>query len=324
MFKKILLLLCGFKLGVSAQISLSSDSVVATENYIKLNYENDFFTATDRYYTQGLQLLVVHSVFRKSPLYKLLPSVKQASSNYYGILLEQNCFTPRSIRHEGIFYNERPYTGTILLAHQRTSFKVNKQLALKTELVVGGIGKCARCEEEQKAIHRALNNIQPLGWENQLNNAFILNYNFTLQKGMLRLKHLQMIAQGAFKGGTLYTNASVGMFFRVGLFTNYFENLGLQKKYLSSKTSKYRAFFLLSANARGVGYNAALQGGVFSKPNVYVLNAPQVTRLVYDASAIVVLAYKHFSIEYGYFYITKEFEQGLDHGWGKCTIVVGF
>lgn len=324
MFKKIIILLCGFNVCVHAQISLNSDTIVATENYIKLNYENDFFTATDRYYTQGIQLLVVHSALKKSPLYKLLPSVKQASSNYYGILLEQNCFTPRSIRHEGIFYNERPYTGTILLAHQQTSFNATKQLALKIELVVGGIGKCARCEEEQKAIHRALVNIQPLGWENQLNNALVLNYNLTLQKGILRLKHLQIITQGALKCGTLYTNASLGLFLRVGLFTNYFENLGLQKKYLSNETSKYRAFFLLSTNARGVGYNATLQGGVFSKPNVYVLNAPQVTRVVYDASATVVLAYKHFSMEYGYFYITKEFEQGLDHGWGKCTLVFGF
>lgn len=304
---------------------ISKHATTETENYIKFNYENDFFTATDRYYTQGIQLTVIHQAIKYSPISKALIRLKNATLNYYGVTLEQNCFTPRSIRHlEGIYFEERPYTGTFFLSHHLASLNYKKQMALKTQLDIGGIGKCARCEDEQKAIHRGLVNIQPLGWEYQLKNDIYFNYKIGFEKGILNLKFLQLFAQTSLRAGTIYDDVSCGLNLRIGLFSNYFKNLGLEKNYSTSNSSKYRAFFVVKSNAKAVAYNATLQGGAFSKNNIYTLNANQVTRLVYDAGAYVVLAYKHFGVEYGYFYTTKEFEKGLDHGWGKCTFVFGF
>jgi len=302
-----------------------ADTTNVIEHYIKLNYENDFFTATDRYYTQGIQLTVIHPAIKYSPFSKILIRLKNATSNYYGASLEQNCFTPRSIRHtEGIFYNERPYSGTFFLSHHLSSLNFKKQMALKTQLDIGGIGKCAKCEDEQKAIHKALVNIQPLGWEYQLKNDIYLNYKLGFEKGILNSKYLQLFALTTMRVGTIYNDFSVGLNLRVGLFSNYFKNLGLEKNYSLTNSSKYRAFLVVKSNTKTVAYNATLQGGAFSKNNIYTLNANQITRLLYDAGAYVVLAYKHFSLEYGYFYTTKEFENGLDHGWGKCTFVFGF
>lgn len=318
----LLFILISIGLKTFSQIS---DSSKVTENYIKLNYENDFFTATDRYYTQGIQLMVIHPSIKRSPISKTLVRLKNATSNYYGATLEQNCFTPRSIRHlEGIYYNERPYTGTFFLSHQLTSLNYKKQLVLKTQLDVGGIGKCAKCEDEQKAIHRGLVNIQPLGWEYQLKNDIYLNYKLALEKGIVNTKYFQAFAQTSIRIGTIYDDASAGLNVRIGLFSNYFKNLGLEKDYSKSNSSKLRAFMVVKSNAKAVAYNATLQGGAFTKDNVYTLNANQITRLVYDAGAYVIISYKHFGVEYGYFYTTKEFEDGLEHGWGKCTFVFGF
>ncbi|MDX2172499.1 MAG: lipid A deacylase LpxR family protein [Bacteroidota bacterium] len=318
-----LLIILG-SIGLKA-FSQTADSMVVLENYIKLNYENDFFTATDRYYTQGIQLTFIHPTIKYSPISKTLVRFKKATSNYYGATLEQNCFTPRSIRHlEGIYYGERPYTGTFFLSHHLASLNYKKQMALKTQIDLGGIGKCAKCEDEQKAIHRGLVNIQPLGWEYQLKNDIYLNYKFAFEKGIINSKFFQAFAQSSLRFGTIYNDLSAGLNIRMGLFSNYFKNLGLEKNYSKSNAPKLRAYVVVKSNTKAVAYNATLQGGAFTKNNIYILNSDQITKIVYDAGAYVVLAYKHFGVEYGYFYTTKEFEAGLDHGWGKCTFVFGF
>jgi hypothetical protein len=47
--------------------SQTSDSTAIPkklESYIRFKYDNDFFSATDRYYTQGIQLSVIHRVIK--------------------------------------------------------------------------------------------------------------------------------------------------------------------------------------------------------------------------------------------------------------------
>ena len=47
--------------------------VLRLENYIKLQYDNDFFSATDRYYTQGIQFSFINKF--SSPNNSLIPIV---------------------------------------------------------------------------------------------------------------------------------------------------------------------------------------------------------------------------------------------------------
>ena len=42
------------------------------ENYFRLKYENDFFRAKDRYYTQGISASLIHPIIQHSPLSKAL------------------------------------------------------------------------------------------------------------------------------------------------------------------------------------------------------------------------------------------------------------
>ncbi len=297
-----------------------SDSLVSTTNCVSFNYENDLFTKTDRYYTQGVQLTLIHSLIKKSPLSKTLIQLKNSMNNYYGITIEQNCFTPISITYKEIYSGERPYTGTLFLSHHLLSLNFKKQIALKTQLDLGRIGNCAQCKDEQIAIHKATNNSRPMGWEYQLKNDVYLNYKLTFEKGILNSSYFQGFAQTTLRAGTIYNDVSLGLNLRFGLFNNYFKNLGIEK----NVKKIFRTFVVLKSNAKAVAYNATLQGGIFSKDNVYTLNANQVRRLVYDAGAYFVLLYKNFGLEHGYFYATKEFEKGVDHGWGKCTFVFWF
>ncbi len=309
---------------ISAQ---NNDSAVVRpqklENYIGLKYDNDFFSATDRYYTQGITLSFIHPVIRFSPVSFALIRLNKNALNYYGLSATQDCFTPRSIRYDTLNYTERPYAATFFVSHSLSSLNPEKKMALQTQVDLGVIGPCARCEDEQKAIHRSLVNIQPLGWEYQLKTDYIINYRATFEKGIFNKKHREVIARAAARLGTLYTDASVGLTARMGFFSPYFSNLGMDKYHVYRKQN-FQFYGILKGNVKVVGYNATLQGGVFNKDDIYTVADSKINRIVFDGLAGFVLTYKRISLEYSKLFITPEFQGGLDHGWGKCLIMYCF
>lgn len=317
---KIKLLLFFFTLN-SVLISQtdSSSLKLKQENYFKFNYENDFFSQTDRYYTQGIQLSFIHPVVRHSPFTKTLFKLNNAV-NYYGIHAQQDCFTPKSIRIDTIMFGERPYTGTALISHSINSLNKEKKLLLQTQLDLGGIGKCARCEDEQKAIHKALDNIAPLSWEYQLANDIVINYRAKLEKGIIYKKHFELMLNGNARTGTLYTDLGTGLNARIGFFDPYFNNLGLSN---DPSSRKFKIYGVVKTNAKLVAYNATLQGGIFSK-DIYVIDADNVERFVFTGTVEIVVAFKRFSITYSRAYITQEYHTGVDHSWGGIYFTVAF
>ncbi|MCD6067168.1 MAG: hypothetical protein K0S33_1994 [Bacteroidetes bacterium] len=296
-----------------------------TENYFRFTYDNDFFSATDRYYTQGIQLVFIHPVVKHSPFSKTLIPLGKTARNYYGFQLEQDCFTPRSIRHEEIFYGERPFSATFFISHLLRSLDLLKKRSLTTQLDMGVIGPCARCEDEQKAIHKALVNIYPQGWEHQIKNDVILNYRTSFEKGLINTRHFELMGNTSARIGTLYTDIGLGLHFRLGILNPYYANPGLSKAPYSKNTNRiFSTYVYLRTNARLVGYNATLQGGLFNQESVYTVPSGDVSRIVADGIAGIVIVFKRVSLEYSKAYVTSEFTGGLDHGWGRCVITLCF
>ncbi len=320
LYFSICLFLCS---NAFSQVADSAAAPHKLENYIRLQYDNDFFSATDRYYTQGIQLSIIHPVIRFSPFSYALIRLNKNALNYYGLQFEQDCFTPRSIRYDTLNYTERPYAAIFFVAHSLASLNPEKKIALKTQLDLGVIGPCARCEDEQKAIHRSLVNIQPLGWEYQLKTDYIINYRVLFEKGIFNKKNREVIVNTAARLGTIYTDASAGITGRMGFFSPYFSNLGMDKEHVYRR-SNFQFYGILKGNVSLVGYNATLQGGVFNHENSYTVSNDKIDRVVLDGLAGFVLTYKRISLEYSKLYISREFAGGLDHGWGKCVIMYCF
>lgn len=294
------------------------------ENYFSFRYDNDFFSATDRYYTQGIVLGFINPVIRFSPFSCVLPRLSKRAKNYYGLHAEQDVFTPRSIRYMGgaVYYGERPFTAVFFVSHSLTSIHTGKRLLLRTQLDLGIIGPEAKGEEEQKGIHKAINNIEPLGWENQLSRDYVINYNIAVEKGLSNKKNRECMVLLNARLGTLYTDIGFGFNLRFGIFSPYFANLGLEKNVLHK--SRFKIYGVAKINGRFVGYNATLQGGLTNSGNIYEVADRDVARAVADMSAGIIFAYRRLSLEYTKVYITPEFKNGIDHGWGKCVILVCF
>ena len=299
-----------------------TDSVPKTESYFKFYYDNDFFCQTDRYYTQGTRPEMIMPVFKYSPVSKLLIRAKKTARNYYGIAMEQDGFTPVGIRHVGIFYGERPYASVCYLSNFLISIDKEKKLRINTSLDIGLIGPNGKGEEEQKAIHKSLVNIQPLGWEYQIANDYVINYDLLLEKGLLVKKHLEIMGLAGFRVGTLYTDISEGVLVRAGWMNSYFENLGMFKH--SEHKKAFRCTLYARGELKAVGYNATMQGGFFFRKSIYTIPDKDIERVVATGSAGIILSYKRFSVEYGKAYISPEFKNGLDHGWGHVVISTSF
>jgi len=281
--------------------------------YFSYTYSNDFFNETDRYFTQEIHPELVLPVFRKLPFMKLLLQLRGATLRY-GLSATQDCFTPASIRRDTILRGDRPYSGTIFLSHFKVSNQEEKKQRLTAQIDLGAMGPCAKCEEEQKGIHKMLVNIQPLGWEFQISNDLYLNYRLRYEKGIFGLRYIDLGGIGEINAGTVYNNATVGLTLRFGKMRPYFEN---------SRSKKFQFYGFAQGWIKGVAYNATLQGGPFSK-SIYVLGAPEISPVVLRGDFGARFSYKEIGIEFCRVFITREIRTWWSHGWGYISIIAYF
>ncbi|HEX8515149.1 MAG TPA: lipid A deacylase LpxR family protein [Bacteroidia bacterium] len=302
-------------------LAAGNDSLnVRHENYFRYTYDNDFFNATDRYYTQGVRLELVLNTLQRNPVSKALLRF-EGKNNYHGIAFERDGFTPRSIRVDSVYRGERPYAGFSVLSFFLISLDKAGKQKLYSQLELGVIGPLSMGEEEQKYIHRKLKNIQPLGWEHQVRNDIVLNYTARYEKGLVSHPNVELIGLVEARAGTLYDDASTGFMMRLGIMHGYFDNPGLSK---TPGTRKFQCYFFTRLIVKGVAYNATMQGGIFNRSSPHIISSAQITRIVGLAAAGIVISYKRLSLEYSKSYITPEFNGGLYHGWGRAGINVCF
>jgi lipid A 3-O-deacylase len=291
------------------------------DRLLRINYDNDYFSATDRYYTQGVRIELIAPFVARSLGSRLLVRPANATHIYHGMALERDGFTPRSIRHAGIYEDERPYAGTMFLSHFAIALNAEKKSRITSQFDLGLIGPAVGGKQEQTAIHRAIGNIEPLGWEYQVANDAIINYTLQYDKGIVSTPYAELIGLSQLRAGTLCTDAGAGAMVRAGLFSSYFDDIGLSK---TDPQRKFQCYGIAKGLGKLVVYNATMQGGMFNRSSVYTLGANDLERWVVSGSAGIVLAYKNVSLEYTKTIISPEFKGGLSHGWGHCNISIAF
>lgn len=278
-------------------------------------YENDLFSGSDRYYTQGIVLEFKHPAFKKSLLSKLLLDLNDSRNSVYGLTLRQDVFTPKSIRNASLDSADRPYASTIFLSQTLVSKSFTDKLS--TSLDLGFIGPIAFGEQEQKFIHAHTNNAAPLGWENQVPNSFIANYNLWIERGFFISKWFDVFGELGGKAGLLNTNGSGGILIRMGKKRNYLPQHHLKPM------PKFELYTTANGTASYVFYNTALQGLPW-KYNIHVLSPNQIERIVYKLTTSITVSIKKVSFTYSQAFLTPEIKGGLHHSWGSCNFMFLF
>lgn len=319
---KVYLALLGWSipsLGVAQRIDhTASFRQMSQQRFIRLHYDNDFFSATDYYYTQGYSLEVVNPGLRKNPLTKLLLKAR-GHTIQYGLAFEHDGFTPTSIRSNAILVGNRPFAGCILLKTFSLSTDSLRRVKVASVLSTGMVGPVALGGQIQTALHRLLNGIEPHGWQHQIRNDVILNYSLQYEKQLYAYRQaLSISANGQAQLGTFVDRLQTGLVVMAGRFNSPF----------STTPTHQRLPFQLYVYAQPlvslVAYDATLQGGLFNWSSPYVLPASQLARTTYQANIGAVLGYKNLYLECYQSVLSPEFDSGLSHRWGGLKIGVSF
>ncbi len=285
---------------------------INTDSYFRLNYENDFFSATDEYYTQGIHIEIVSPSIKKFPFTKLF--IQKNGYRRFGIGLEHDGYTPTSIQHTELLYGDRPFAGVLLLKTFEIIVDTIRKDRFSLSFTTGVIGQAAGAAEMQTGIHRWLNNVTPEGWKYQIHNDAVINYQCDYEKQLYAFKNIISIdADAIARVGSLSDKAAIGTSILIGYFDSPFSSSICDKNH-------FRIYAYEHAQENLVGYDATLQGGVFDHTSPYTISSGNIERIVFENRFGFVVAYKNLFLEYFQSFLTPEFKTGYYHVWGGIQI----
>lgn len=284
---------------------------VRDSSFTRISYDNDIFRGTDRWYTQGIGIDVYSYKLKKNPLNAMLFRLKDSDRDRFGIEFRTHGCTPSTILSDSVLIGDRPYAGVFSLGIARTSQRANKQVRMTSQFELGMIGPAALGEQTQTTIHKITGSDLPLGWENQIKNAPIINYSFRMEN-MSGLPFPRFFLTSTYyevKLGTFQTNASCGIEFSIG-----------QRNNPSAKTFHRVEYYLYSQSSiKIVGYDASLMGGIINRDG-YHLRYSEINPLVLKQHLGFVIAVPHFSFAFDLAFISREIRSGLPHSWGGLRL----
>ena len=274
-----------------------------TYQSVHLTWENDIFTATDRYYSQGIFLhYEYHNLNMKwlNPFFLRVPDIERTLKT--GI--DQRGYTPSTIQTDTLLKGDRPYAATITYGARFFSRSLSKNYTLNWSIFAGFIGKPAFGEYTQKTIHKWIDSPIPQGWKHQLNTGFIVDLNFGYSKlfftrsRWLRLELGDLLTIG---------NLTIDMRVRGELKLGYIGNR--------------RQFYLYyTPELRIVGYDGTLQGALFLRSGEAALPPGVIERFVSEQQIGIYLRYKPFFASAHFHYQSRVFKYAWNHMWGGITI----
>lgn len=290
---------------------------IGSDRYLRINYSNDYFTATDYYLTQAVQLEAVLPAFSKIPVYKVLFKLPDSKTKY-GMSLEHNAYTPVHYNTEAIQYGDRPFAACFFLNMFTISTDNIHNQWLRTNLSAGVIGQSAFGAGMQKYIHEHTANALPNGWRNQIRDDAILNYNIAYEKQLFAIADFIILTgDAAARLGTLSTKANIGITLMGGYFDNPFASFNVRGK-------KLQLYAYDHPEINAVAYDATLQGGLFNHSGPYTIAASDITRFVFRNNWGVVMQWGRLYLEYYQSYMTKEFNSGMSFHNGGIQIGYSF
>jgi hypothetical protein len=176
------------------------------------------------------------------------------------------------------------------------------------------MGPAALGYQIQDNIHRWLKNDLPHGWQYQTKNDIIINYQLNYEKQLVSAGNVFLLNTTAeVRAGTLNDKLSGGFNFMAGRFNKKFLPVIYKKR-------KAEYYFYTQNRINFIGYDASMQGGLFTRKNPYTIAATDVTRITFQADAGIIVNLKKLYLSCTQSFLTKEFRTGKHHRWGGVSV----
>lgn len=250
---------------------------------IQIFIENDSFSGSDRYYTNGFKIgggvpAGKISSFFTFPSNTLLDAITDGASNHLGLFIGQNIYTPRDITIAAPQPNDRPWAAWLYLGAVAQSVKENRLHTVEFDL--GFVGPPALGKPVQTFWHdHVVDAPEPQGWANQIKTepGFMLAYLHKRRYG--DNTGVQLVPHIGVTLGTIMTLARAGGIVRAGQNMTGFGPDSIEpggamlkntrEQYEGGKRPYYEWFGFAGVDGRLVGHNIFLDGSLFrSGPSV--------------------------------------------------------
>ncbi len=317
----ILLLLMFFSKSSFSQRTENAIYFTDKNSRIVLEIENDLLFNTDSYYTSGQAISYTNKKLQKTPAQLILNLISKKDIDITGFGFQQRIFTPLSIEYPNAINYDRPYSAYILLSNYSVFINAEKKILFANEIGIGAMGPIALGEQSQTFVHKIINGPVPVGWDNQLNNAFLIDYTFRVEKSFFSgfiAEHL--IPYGETRIGTLTDRVKIGIKIRAG--NKNKSMIELAKNECNEKKIVWEWIF--GANLQGVFYDATLEGGLFNKDETIVLPKQDIIEQQYQIRMGINFYFKNFSFRYMVNYNSKDFANAVIHKYGSANFGYSF
>jgi len=284
---------------LSASLCLLSQLQAEEKRSLELQWENDSFLDpftsdfTDRHYTQGLVFRYWNhdDIGGKGFLWSasLMNFVwnfgMDIEATRGGLALGQEIYTPENIAFGppslGVGFSldafdlqsdDRPYAGYLYIEPQwerrgRVAFLGLDSLPARDRfgIALGIVGPSSGAEFAQTRWHEIFNGVEPVGWDNQLDNEFAFTlhaertwlFQHTLSRSPLSIDFLPTVA---FDLGNVSTRFTAGLETRFG----FGDIHPFELSSLRGSESDYGVYFFASAEGWAVARNIFLDGNTFA------------------------------------------------------------
>jgi lipid A 3-O-deacylase len=303
-------------------VNYTGEPTTSINRYFLVDFENDVFTNTDYYFTNGMQISVIAPVFQFFGLNRALPGLGKNTLNYYGIGIRQNMYTGINPEMTEITLNDRPFSGVLYLEFFKFSYDTDRKLKLSSSIRTGVLGSYSLASSLQSGLH----DLYPIGWKYQIENDIILNFQGQIEKGIISNRYFEINASVQSSIGTLNTDLGGAFKLRFGRLDNYFNGFYTAKpgtlEY--SKVKKMKYWVSAEFNQQFIIYNATLNGGLFQKNSPYILSFNELNHNLTRINIGINCFYKQNGVVLGFTQISPEIKGGRSHRWGSIRLIHNF
>jgi len=244
---------------------------------IQIFIENDSFSGSDQYYTNGLKIGggipadKVIGLFSRPPN-ALLDAISDGSSNHFGLFIGQNLYTPRNITIAAPQPNDRPWAAWAYIGAVAQSVKEDRLHTVEFDL--GFVGSPALGRQVQTFWHEyVVDAAEPKGWGNQIRAepGILLTYVHKRRYG--DSNGIQFVPHAGLSIGTIMTLARAGGIVRFGQNMTGFGPDGIEPGGAMLKNTRrqqdegrrqpWEWFAFAGVDGRVVAHNIFLDGSLF-------------------------------------------------------------
>jgi len=329
-------------------------------HFVKLNQANDLFTywfQSDREYSDGVNIEVAHRIFNNKVSDFLLLGIKNTEYKDFSLAISQDMFTPRNTSTSELIKDDRPYAAQLYLTYAKYSNDFWKGRKLVSQAFVGVQGPAAMGKGAQNTVHVWIDNPTANGWDHQLENGLLLDYEVQYLQQLPLTSHLNEL-HGFVRGrvGSLLNEIELGFRFKFGHYTDSYTNfygianpkynykftvddlaklsksrkniipkrlrkksLEKQVEYLNNKLNrKFQFYFFLEGMANYTLRNGTVEGSLIAfEENEFSYTYKDYRHINTVGRYGFVLQYNKFYMEYMRFLENDAYEESPIFGYGR-------